>query len=176
MAPSHIGLRVVMTVAALGLTLLPFTVSGGMPAFAAALVVLTVVAVARPESIAVLVLLVGQAFHWTTTAPVPERLPQWLAVLCGAWLALLVHATASAAVTWPAKAPIPRRALLRWAARAAVVGLAVVPVWAVAALTREQSLRGEVSMTYVALAALTLLGGAVFLMARPSPASGGARR
>ena len=99
MAPSHIGLRVVMTVAALGLTLLPFTVSGGMPAFAAALVVLTVVAVARPESIAVLVLLVGQAFHWTTTAPVPERLPQWLAVLCGAWLALLVHATASAAVT-----------------------------------------------------------------------------
>ena len=51
-----------------------------------------------------------------------------------------------------------------------------MPVWAVAALTREQSLRGEVSMTYVALAALTLLGGAVFLMARPSPASGGARR
>ena len=176
MAPSHVGLRAVMALAALGLTLLPFTASGGMVPFAAVLVVLTVVAVARPESIAVLVLLVGQAVHWTTTAPVPDRLPQWLTVLGGAWLALLVHVTASAGVTWPAKAPIPRRALLRWAARAAIVGLAVVPVWAVAALTREQSLRGEVSMTYVALAALSLLGGAVFLLARPSPASSGPRR
>lgn len=173
MAPTHVLLRTVMALASLGLVMLPFTVAGGLPLFAAGLVVLTAFAVARPESLAVVALLVGSAFHWTTTTPVPDRLPQWLAVLGGAWLALLVHVSASASVTWPAQAAVPRRALLRWAVRTAVVGLAAVPVWAVAAVTRGQSLRGEVSMTYVALAALTLLGGVVFLLARQSPTSSG---
>jgi amino acid permease len=112
---------------------------------------------------------VGHAIHWTATTPAPTRLGDWLALLVGAWLALLVHLCASAAATWPSAAPMPRPALLRWGRRTATVALATVPVWGVSMLTRDQSLRGEVSMTYVALAALTLLCGALYAMARQAP-------
>lgn len=171
MALSHIALRGVMAAASLGLVALPYAASGGLHLVAAALVVLTAVAVVRLESVVVTALLLCHAVHWTASAPVPERMAQWLALLAGAWLVILVHVCASAAVTWPAAARVPRHALLRWARRTAVVALGVVPVWAVCAATSEQSLRGEVSMTYVAIAGLALLGGTIFYLHRPAAPS-----
>jgi hypothetical protein len=157
-----------MALASLGLIALPYAAGGGLHVAAAVLVVLTVLAVRSPESLWVAGLLVGHAIHWTAA---PTRLDDGLARLVGAWLALLVHVCASAAATWPSAAPMPRRALLRWGRRTATVALATVPVWGVSMLTRDQSLRGEVSMTFVALAALALLSGGVYLLARDAQAA-----
>lgn len=169
MATSHRVLRVVMGLASLGLVALVHAAGGGIPLLALALALATPYAVARPESPAVILLLVGHAVHWVGSAPVPRGWGGWAWLLLGAWCALLVHVCASAAVTWPSVAPVPRAALARWARRTGLVALATVPVWAVAAATRDQSLRGEASLTYVALAGLTLLGAALHLIARQSP-------
>ena len=173
MAPSHIGLRVVMAPAALGLTLLPFTVSWRMPGLAAALVVLTVVAVATSPSPSW-----SSSSGRHSTGPPPPR----------AGTAAAVARRALRRLAGPARprdrergrhlareGPDPRRACCAGrpgggrgtGCRAGLGGRGA---------HREQSLRGEVSMTYVAFAALALLGGAVFLMARPSPASGASPR
>lgn len=168
MSPSHLAVRTVMALSSAGLLALTYAASGGVLPVAVALAVLTAVAVARPESWAVLALVLGHAVHWTATAPAPENLAQWTTVLGGAWLVLLLHVSASAAVTWPSRTAVPGRGWRRWAVRTAVVAVAVVPVWAVGAVTRQQSLRGEVSMTYVAIAGLALLAGAVFLLSAPS--------
>ena len=169
MSLSHRLLRTVVALASLGLVALVYAAGGGLNLVAAALVLGTGYAVRRPGSIAVGVLVVAHAVHWAVSAPMPEGLGPWLALLAGAWLVLLLHVCASAAVTWPAVAPVPRAALRRWGLRTLTVALATVPVWAVSAATRDQSLRGEVSMTYVALAALTLLCGALYAMARQAP-------
>jgi hypothetical protein len=169
MSLSHRMLRVVMALSSLGLVALVYAAGGGIHLLALALVLVTVYAVARPESVVVILLLAVHAVHWVGSAPVPRGWGSWLWLLLGAWLALLLHVGAAAAVTWPSVAPVPRAALRRWARRTAVVALATVPVWAVCAATRDQSLRGEASMTYVALAGLTLLGGALYLIARQSP-------
>jgi hypothetical protein len=176
MARSHLVLRALMALASLGLVACAYAASGGLLPVAAVLVALTVPAVARPESWAVLALLLGHAVHWTASAPVPDTLREWLVVLVGAWLALLLHVCASAAATWPSRAPAPRAGLVRWAARTGIVALAVVPVWAVSALTRGQSLRGEVSMSYVAVAGLALLGGTVLLLLRAGSSGSGRGR
>jgi hypothetical protein len=169
MSPSHRLLRVVMALSSLGLVALVYAAGGGIHLLALGLVAATLYAVARPESVVVTLLLAGHAVHWVGSAPVPRGWGSWLWLLLGAWLALLVHLSAAAAVTWPSVAPIPRAALRRWGLRTAAVALATVPVWVVAAATRDQSLRGEASMTYVALAGLTLLGAALYLIARQSP-------
>lgn len=169
MSPSHRVLRVVMALASLGLVALVYAAGGGIHLLALGLVLTTLYAVARPESVVVILLLTAHAVHWVGSAPVPRGWGSWLWLLLGAWLALLVHVCAAAAVTWPPVAPVPRAALRRWSRRTAAVALATVPVWAVAAATRDQSLRGEAPMTYVALAGLTLLGAALFLIARQSP-------
>jgi hypothetical protein len=175
MSASHRVLRAVMVLASLGLVVLPYAVGGGLHPVAAALVVLTVLAVRRPESLLVGGLLVAHAVHWTASAPVPDGFGPWLGVLGGGWLALLVHVCASAAATWPPAAPVPAAALLRWGRRTAAVGLVTVPVWGVAVLTRDQSLRGEVSMTFVAMAGLTVLGLALHVATGAAAASRGAR-
>lgn len=169
MSPSHRVLRLVMALSSLGLVALVYAAGGGIHLLALALVLGTAYAAARPESVAVTLLLVAHAVHWVGSAPVPRGWGSWLWLLLGAWLALLVHVCASGAVTWPAVAPVPRAALRRWGLRTALVALATVPVWAVAAATRDQSLRGEASMTFVALAGFTLLGAALYLVARQSP-------
>jgi hypothetical protein len=169
MAISHRVLRAVMGLSSLGLVVLVYAAGGGIHLLALGLVVATLYAVARPESVVVILLLVAHAVHWVGSAPVPRGWGSWLWLLLGAWLALLVHLSAAAAVTWPSVAPVPRAALWRWVRRTAAVALATVPVWAVSAATRDQSLRGEASMTYVALAGLTLLGAALHLIARRSP-------
>ena len=169
MSLSHRLLRIVMVLASLGLVALVYAAGGGLSVVAAGLVLGTGYAVLRPGSIAVAVLIIAHAVHWTVSAPAPEGLGPWLALLAGAWLVLLLHLCATAAVTWPEVAPIPRAARRRWGLRTLAVALATVPVWAVSSATRGQSLRGEVSMTYVALAALTLLCGALYAMARQAP-------
>lgn len=169
MSGSHRLLRVVMALSSLGLVALVYAAGGGIHLLALGRVLGTVYAVTRPEALAVTVLLVAHAVHWVGSAPVPRGWGAWLWLLLGAWLALLLHVTASAAVTWPSVAPVPRAALRRWGRRTALVALAAVPVWAVSAATRDQSLRGEAAMTYVALAGLTLLGATLYLISRQSP-------
>ena len=169
MSRSHLVLRALLALSSLGLVGLVYAVGGGTLLLAVPLVLLTAWVLARPESVLVILLVVGHAIHWVTSAPVPQGWAGWTWLLLGAWLVLLLHLSASAAVTWPSVAPVPRAALRRWGQRAGVVALATVPVWAVAAVTRDQSLQGEASMTYVTLAGLTLLGGALYLVARQSP-------
>lgn len=169
MSLTHRLLRVVLALASLGIIVLVYSADGGWHPLALLLAVGTAYAVARPESVVVGLVLVVHAVHWTATAPAPEGLRSWLVLLGGSWLALLVHVCASAAVTWPSAAPVPPAALRRWGLRSAAVALATVPVWGVAAATRDQSLRGEVSMTYVAMAALTLLGAVFYALARQTP-------
>jgi hypothetical protein len=169
MSTSHRLLRILMALSSFGLVALVYAAGGGIHLLALGLVLTTLYAVGRPESVAVTLLLVAHAVHWVSSAPVPLGWGSWAWLLLGSWAALLVHLCASAAVTWPPVAPVPRPALRRWGRRTVLVALATVPVWVVAAATRDQSLRGEASMTYVALAGLTLLGAALYLVARESP-------
>ena len=136
-----------MALASLGLVALPYAAGGGLHAAAAVLLVLTVLAVRSPESLWVAGLLVGHAIHWTATTPAPTRLGDWLALLVGAWLALLVHVCASAAASVAVGRAHARAGPAALGPPAATVALATVPVWGVSMLTRDQSLRGEVSMT-----------------------------
>jgi len=169
MSRSHLLLRALLVLSSLGLVALVYAAGGGILLLAVLLVLLTAWVLTRPESVPVTLLVVGHGVHWVSSAPVPQGWAGWTWLLLGSWLVLLLHVSASAAVTWPSAAPVPRAGLRRWGLRTGVVALATVPVWVVAAVTRDQSLQGEASMTYVALAGLTLLGGALYLVARQSP-------
>ena len=159
MSRSHLALRALLVLSSLGLIGLVYAAGGGTLLLAVPLVLLTAWVVTRPESVFVTLLLVGHAIHWVASTPVPRGWEAWTWLLLGSWLMLLLHLSASAAVTWPEVAPVPPVALRRWGRRTGLV----------AAVTRDQSLQGEASMTYVALAGLTLLGGALYLVARQSP-------
>jgi hypothetical protein len=169
MSRSHFLLRALFALSSLGLVGLVYAAGGGTLLVAVPLVLLTAWVLTRPESVLATLLVVGHGIHWAASAPVPEGWVDWTWLLLASWLVLLLHLSASAAVTWPSVAPVPPAALRRWGRRAGLVALATVPVWAVAAVTRDQSLQGEASMTYVALAGLTLLGGGLYLVARQSP-------
>lgn len=169
MSRSHLALRALLVLSSLGLIGLVFAAGGGTLLLAVPLVLLTAWVSTRPESVLVILLVVGHGIHWVSSTPVPRDRAGWAWLLLGAWLMLLLHLSASAAVTWPSVAPVPRAALRRWGLRTGLVALATVPVWAVAAVTRGQSLQGEASMTYMALAGLALLAGGLYLVARRSP-------
>jgi hypothetical protein len=133
---------------------------------AVAIVALTAYAAVEPDSGLVTVLLGLQALHWASAVPVPTTTGAWVALLGAAWCGLVLHLTASLAASLPGPAPVPVVSLRRWARRGALVAAATVPVWAVAFLAGRESARGQVSLTYAAIAALGLLAFATWLLGR----------
>ena len=158
------GVLVSASLALLGLTL----AASPHPIIVAAvvLVALTVYAAVEPDSGLVTVLLGGHALHWLAAVPVPGSTTAWATLLAAAWAGLVLHLTASLAASLPGAVPVPRLSLRRWARRGAVVAAATVPFWAVAMLSGQQAVKGEVSLTYAAIAAVALLTFSVWLLSR----------
>jgi hypothetical protein len=173
MATSQGLLRLGLVLSSLGLTALALW-SSPQPAWVlgGALVLLTALAARRPESLALPGLLVAHVVHWYTVVGSPDATGGWVRLLLAAWLLLLVHVCASAAAVWPPEAPLPRAAVGRWGRRTAAVAALTVPVWGIAALGSSQRPVGEVVLTFAAIAALVLLGGAAHLLSREGAARG----
>ena len=167
MSRSQLVLRGLLTVASL--TFLALTLAWSphpIVVLAIGIVALTVYAAVEPDSGLVTVLLGAQALHWAAAVPVPTTIGAWVALLGAAWSGLVLHLTASLAASLPGPAPVPVPSLRRWARRGAVVAAATVPVWAVALLAGQESARGQVSLTYAAIAAIALLAFATWLLSR----------
>lgn len=160
-------LRTLLALSSLGVLALTMTASLS-PLWLAALVLLALTGYAawRPESGAVALLVGGHVLHWVVEAPVPSSLGRWLGLLAAALLLLVVHLTAALAASLPAAAPVPAPTVRRWLQRGGVVAGLTVPVWAVAALAAQREGLGEVGLTYAAIAAVTLLTLAVWLVSR----------
>jgi hypothetical protein len=158
------GLLVVASLTLLGLTL----AASPHPIVVAAVVLLalTVYAAVEPDSGLVTVLLGGHVLHWLAAVPVPGDTAAWLGLLVAAWAGLVLHLTASLAASLPGAVPVPGLSLRRWARRGAIVAAATVPFWAVAMLSGQEAVAGEVSLTYAAIAAVALLTFSVWLLSR----------
>ena len=145
MSRSQLVLRGVLVVASLAVLALTLAASPHPIVVAAVvLIALTAYAAVEPDSGLVAVLLGGHA----------------------AWAGLVLHLTASLAASLPGAVPVPRLSLRRWARRGAVVAGATVPFWAVAMLSGQEAVQGEVSLTYAAIAAVALLTFSVWLLSR----------
>jgi hypothetical protein len=167
MSRSQLLLRGLLVAASLTLLVLTLAASPHPIIVAAVvLVALTVYAAVEPDSVLVTVLLGGHALHWLAAVPVPSDTAAWVGLLAAAWAGLVLHLTASLAASLPGPVPVPRLSLLRWARRGAAVAGATVPVWAVAMLSGQEAVKGEVSLTYAAIAAVALLTFSVWLLSR----------
>ncbi len=167
MSRSQLVLRGVLCAASATLLVLTLA-SSPHPVVVAAfvLVALTVYAAVEPDSMWVTVLLGGHALHWVSAVPIPAATGAWVALLAAAWAGLVLHLSASLAASLPGPVPVPGLSLRRWARRGAVVAAVTVPVWAVALLSGQEAVGGEVALTYAALAAVALLTFAVWLLSR----------
>ena len=167
LSPSQAGVRGLLAASSLALLALTFAAAPqGVVVAAVALLVLTVGAVWRPEAPAAGLLVTGLALHWVTAVPVPTSTTSWLELLGAAWLLLVVHLSAALAASLPPGAPVPGQSVRRWTRRGAVVAAAIVPLWALAYAANRQAAPGEVGLTYAAIAALTVLTLAVWLLSR----------
>ena len=167
MSRSQLVLRGLLTMASLTFLVLTLAWSPHpIVVLAIGIVALTVYAAVEPDSGLVTVLLGAQALHWAAAVPVPTTTGAWVALLGAAWSGLVLHLTASLAASLPGPAPVPVPSLRRWARRGAVVAAATVPVWAVALLAGQESARGQVSLTYAAIAAIALLAFGTWLLSR----------
>ena len=167
MSRSQLVLRGLLCLASL--TFLALTLaSSPHPVVVAAIgiVALTAYAAVEPDSVLVTVLLGALALHWAAAVPVPTSTGEWVALLGAAWAGLVLHLSASLAASLPGPAAVPAVSLRRWARRGALVAAATVPVWAVALLAGREGARGEVSLTYAAIAAVALLAFATWLLGR----------
>ncbi|NYG08025.1 hypothetical protein BJ986_002512 [Phycicoccus badiiscoriae] len=167
MSRSQLLLRGVLVLASM--TLLALTLAASpQPIIVAAvvLVALTVYAAIEPDSGLVTVLLGSHALHWLAAVPVPDAPGAWVGLLAAAWAGLVLHLAASLAASLPGAVPVPSLSLRRWTRRGAVVAAATVPFWAVAMLSGRERVKGEVSLTYAAIAAVALLTFSVWLLSR----------
>ena len=167
MSRSQLAVRGLLVAASL--TLLALTLAASPhPIIVAAfvLVALTVYAAVEPDSMLVAALLGGHVVHWLAAVPVPDDTGAWITLLVAAWAGLVLHLTASLAASLPGPVPVPGLSLQRWTRRAALVAAAVVPFWAVAMLAGQEAVKGEVALTYSALAAVALLTFGTWLLSR----------
>ncbi|MEO6413490.1 MAG: hypothetical protein ABIO48_12970 [Pedococcus sp.] len=167
MSRSQLVLRGIIVAASLTMLVLTLAASPH-PIIVAAfvLVALTVYAAVEPDSVLVTVLLGGHVLHWLSAVPVPIDTAAWVGLLAAAGAGLVLHLTASLAASLPGPVPVPRLSLRRWARRGAMVAAATVPVWAVAMLSGQEAVKGEVSLTYAAIAAVAFLTFSVWLLSR----------
>lgn len=167
MSRSQLVLRGVLVAASLTLLVLTLAASPH-PIIVAAVVLLalTVYAAIEPDSVFVTVLLGGHVLHWLSAVPVPADTAAWVGLLAAAWAGLVLHLTASLAASLPGQVPVPPLSLRRWTRRGALVAAVTVPVWAVAMLSGQEAVKGEVSLTYAAIAAVALLTFSVWLLSR----------
>ncbi len=167
MARSQLAVRILFTASSLFLVLLTVARAPAPIVVAAVLLaLLTLWAAVHPESSLVTVLVAGHALNWVASVPIPNGTAGWVWLLVAALLVLVLHLSAGLAAGLPPSVAVPPVAARRWSARGGAVAALTVPVWAVAALTAEQGLNGEVARTYAALAAACVLALAVWLLSR----------
>lgn len=173
MSRSQLVLRGLLCAASMTLLVLTLASSPGPIIVAAvAIVALTAYCAVEPDSVLVTVLLGAHALHWAAAVPVPTTTGRWVALLVAAWAGLLLHLTASLAASLPGAVAVPAVSVRRWTRRGALVAAATVPVWAVSMLAGQEGAKGEVSLTYAAIAGVALLSFSAWLLgreARPRP-------
>jgi hypothetical protein len=169
MSPSQKAVRAVLLLASWSMVALT-VVAAPHPVVVVALllVIVSPLAAARPGSWMVAALLLGQALHWSMSVPVPTTLTVWLELLGAALLGLLLHVSAALAAALPPQAPVPSVTLRRWAGRTTLVAVLIVPVWALAAVSGQRGVAGEVSLTYAAIAAAAILALSLWMVSRES--------
>ena len=167
MSRSQLVLRGLLVTASVALLVLTLAASPH-PIIVAAfvLVALTVYAAVEPDSVLVTVLLGGHVLHWLSAVPVPVGTAAWVGLLFAAWAGLVLHLTASLSASLPGAVPVPGLSLRRWGRRGALVGAAMVPIWAVAMLSAQEAVQGEVLLTYAAITAVALLTFSAWLLSR----------
>ncbi|MDT0215643.1 hypothetical protein Q9R29_17260 [Rothia sp. ARF10] len=166
---SQTVLRLGIGVVSVALALLTVAV-GPLGSVAAALVLvgLTPFVVLDPGS-RLTALLVGlHGLHWLMSHRAPDDPGDWVLTLVVAVGMLAMHLAAALAAALPASAPVPRPSAVRWARRGlAVVGLCL-PVWALLITQTVARPDGDTLATYSALAAVAVLGLALWLsLVRP---------
>lgn len=166
---SQTVLRVGIGVVSVALALLTVAV-GPLGSVVAALVLvgLTPFVVLDPGS-RLTALLVGlHGLHWLMSHRAPDDLGDWALTLLVAVGMLAIHLAAALAASLPVAAPVPRPSAVRWARRGLVVVGLCLPVWALLATQTVARPDGDTLATYSALAALAVLGLALWLsLARP---------
>jgi hypothetical protein len=155
------ALRAVSVAAAVGATVATALVSGRWWGFGLFIVVvLSIASALRPDLHTGTLIVV--VLWWTWIGTVQDVLTPWVLVVAVG--VLVYHATTALMATVPPAATIPRDALLRWAARTAVVALATVLVWLVAVAFDSQAWRGNALLTGAAL--VVLVAGAATVRRR----------
>ena len=163
-------LRAIVGVVSVGLAVLTVT-TGPLGSVVAALVLvaLTPFVVLDPGSRLTALLLVLHGVHWLMSTTVPAGLRDWVLTLVMACGLLTIHLAAALATALPQSAPVPRASVERWGRRGlAVLGLSV-PVWALLVSQTSSRPGGDSVVTYAALAALALLGLALWLSLAHTP-------
>lgn len=162
--PSQSALRAVIALTSVGLAVLAVTAAPlGSLVAALILVALTPFVVLDPGSRLTALLVALHGVNWLMSNNVPDSAREWLPTLVTAVGLLVIHLAAALASALPEVAPVPRASLLRWGRRALVVLGLSVPVWALLVSQAASPPEGDSVMTYAALAALALMGLALWL-------------
>jgi len=129
-SPSHLRVRLVALLGAVGYALCLVAAGGGGPVAWIGTVVLGALVVVQPNGIMPAFFLLWAIAAWWAGVPGPWH---W-ALLPAAWSLLLVHTSAALAASVPPQATVPRAVLRRYAVRVGVVAGVVTVFWALAAL------------------------------------------
>lgn len=165
---SQTVLRLGIGVVSVALALLTVAV-GPLGSVVAALVLigLTPFVVLDPGS-RLTALLVGlHALHWLMSHRAPDDIGDWVLTLVVAVGVLAIHLGAALAAALPASAPVPRASGIRWVRRGLAVVALSLPVWALLVTQTVARPSGDTVATYAALAALAVLGLALWLSLAP---------
>lgn len=167
---SQNALRAVIAVVSVGLAVLTMTVGPlGSVTAALVLVALTPFVVLDPGSRLTALLLGLHGVHWLVSNTVPDGARDWALTLIVACGLLTIHLCAALAAALPVSAPVPRASVERWVRRGLVVVGLSVPVWALLVAQTVSRPGGDSVTTYAALAALGLLGLALWLSISQTP-------
>jgi hypothetical protein len=163
-------LRAVIAVVSVGLAILTIAVGPlGSVVAALLLIALTPFVVVDPGSRLTALLITLHGLHWLMSNTVPDGPRDWVLTLVMACGLLTIHLASALATALPQSAPVPRASVERWGRRAlAVLGLSV-PVWALLVSQTASRPSGDSVTTYAALAALALLGLALWLSLAKAP-------
>ncbi|CAN7384891.1 hypothetical protein [Knoellia sp. LjRoot47] len=169
-SPSQNALRAVIGVVSVALAVLTVVVGPlGSLVAAAVLVALTPFVVLDPGSRLTALLVTLHGLHWLMSNTVPEGVGDWVLTLVVAVGLLTIHLSASLSSALPPSAPVPRASVERWVRRGlAVLGLSL-PVWALLMSQTASRPAGDSVVTYAAVAALALLGLALWLSVAGPP-------
>jgi len=162
-SPQRWLLAATAVIAAVGTSILVGVTGGGLPPLVLAIVgALAVTATARPDTHTALVVVGVVVWQWLVVTDDPTG-PVVVATALGL---LVFHTTIALMAAAPVTATFGTDLLLRWLARAAVVGGATVATWALVLLMETRRADGNALLTFAGFVVALIF--VVMLLARAS--------